>query len=130
MCPSTNTQASRQVLSYLMIGVLYTGCGMLCSTQAHALLQVVLCTPEPIEVPGVECVTYELEDLGVDNVAQILTSIAPQVMPHAARWVCRCWMWQNGDRRQEALGAVKAVLHCRFCPEECPDHPVNKLLLC
>ena len=47
--------------------------------QAHPLLQVVLCTPEPIDIPGVECVTYELEDLGVDNVAQILTSLAPQV---------------------------------------------------
>ena len=48
--------------------------------QAHPLLQVVLCTPEPIDIPGVECVTYELEDLGVDNMAHILTSIAPQVM--------------------------------------------------
>ena len=48
--------------------------------QAHPLLQVVLCTPEPIDIPGVECVTYEMEDLGVDNMAQILTSIAPQVI--------------------------------------------------
>ena len=47
--------------------------------QTHPLLQVVLCTPEPIDIPGVECVTYELEDLGVDNMAHILTSIAPQV---------------------------------------------------
>lgn len=48
--------------------------------QANAQLQVVLCASEPIDIPGVECVTYELEDLGVDNVAQILTSLAPQVL--------------------------------------------------
>ena len=51
--------------------------------QAHPLLQVVLCTPEPIDIPGVECVTYELEDLGVENMTHILTSIAPQVI-HAS----------------------------------------------
>ena len=56
--------------------------------QAHPLLQVVFCTPEPIDIPGVECVTYELEDLGVDNMAQILTSIAPQVLLHSAH-ACR-----------------------------------------
>lgn len=59
--------------------------------QAHPLLQVVLCTPEPIEIPGVECVTYELEDLGVDNMAQILTSLAPQVtmlLLHAVMTTC------------------------------------------
>ena len=43
------------------------------------MLQVVLCTEDPIEIAGLECMTYELEDLGVDNVAQVLTSIAPQV---------------------------------------------------
>lgn len=53
---------------------------LLCILQTHPLLQVVLCASEPISIPGVDCVTYELEDLGVDNVAQILTSIAPQVL--------------------------------------------------
>lgn len=52
-----------------------------CAWQAHPLLQVVLCALVPIDIPGVDCVTYELEDLGVDNVAQILTSLAPQVLP-------------------------------------------------
>ena len=48
--------------------------------QASPQMQVVLCASEPIDIPGVECVTHELEDLGVDNVAQILTSLAPQVL--------------------------------------------------
>ena len=52
-----------------------------CCAQASPQLQVVLCAAGPIDVPGTECVTYELEDLGVDNVAQILTSVVPQVMP-------------------------------------------------
>lgn len=54
---------------------------LLLSVQVHPMLQVVLCTSDPIEIPALECVTYELEDLGVDNVAQVLTSIAPQVCP-------------------------------------------------
>ena len=41
---------------------------------------MVLCASEPIDIPGVDCVTYQLEDLGVDNMAHILTSIAPQVL--------------------------------------------------
>lgn len=51
------------------------------------MLQVVLCTSDPIEIPGLNCVTYELEDLGVDNVAQVLTSLAPQVR-HASQSSC------------------------------------------
>ena len=66
---------------------------LLCILQTHPLLQVVLCASEPIQIPGVDCVTYELEDLGVDNVAQILTSIAPQVLlcaTHSA--VCQTYL--------------------------------------
>lgn len=69
--------------------------------QAHPLLQVVLCTPEPIDIPGVECVTYELEDLGVDNMAHILTSIAPQVV-HAP--LCQLML--------DAASASFTVWHC------------------
>ena len=67
------------VLGYLLC-LLHKRMMLLCAMQANPQLQVVLCASEPIEIPGVECVTYELEDLGVDNVAQILTSLAPQVL--------------------------------------------------
>ena len=63
--------------------IVQKGASLLCILQTHPLLQVVLCASEPIQIPGVDCVTYELEDLGVDNVAQILTSIAPQVLLRA-----------------------------------------------
>lgn len=67
------------------------------------MLQVVLCTENPIEIPGLECMTYELEDLGVDNVAQVLTSIAPQVCSseqslrlHSSRITLQCHYATNG----------------------------------
>ena len=53
--------------------------------QASPQLQVVLCATDPIDVPGTEGVTFELEELGVDNVAQILTSVVPQVVPFSIR---------------------------------------------
>ncbi|KAL0028676.1 hypothetical protein WJX79_009990 [Trebouxia sp. C0005] len=101
--------------------------------KTHPLLQVVLCASEPINIPGIDCVTYELEDLGVDNVAQILTSIAPQIGDRAQELAEACGgrplaAHMVGTALASGTAQLEEVLQAVASPAVAHLHPLDRCI--